>query len=516
LKDSTPAHPEIHQQPRTCLLVFLVVLAHLCLVLPLAAKLNIWIDEAYSLATTDHGMGHALRQGLYFELQPPFYYLLLNAWRRAAVDSVLFARLLSVAISVATIIVAAGLAQRYLERIHPALVALVTAFHPLVVYSAVEIRGYSLILLLSGLILLLFHDAFLSDDRSRLSRGAYVFVSCLALYTQYYLGFLLAANGLALLVLRRWRDLKRYALAMALVAVVFVPLAAILPGQVAGHTDSITADEPLVEDIKRVVWRNLEYAAPTWWMGELDAWTARNVIAVVIAVLGALAVLFRWRDATRPGFLALGTMAATVSLGFVVVSGLVSDQLLLVNHTAALFFPSILFAFRILDGLKPRAIHLLWVVFVLVLDGFALAQTYRPMAKPGDYQRAARLIMEQERPGEPILIFTPEAALALARYYSGPNDLVPIPAPEDLKIYDVSEFALTSEDDIRSALGDLQDDPARLWLYNEVRSPCSYLGVQLNCRILEDFVANHYVVRLRQPLHRGQVRLLEPKAPRTP
>jgi hypothetical protein len=153
------------------------------------------------------------------------------------------------------------------------------------------------------------------------------------------------------------------------------------------------------------------------------------------------------------------------------------------------------------------------VALVLVLDGLALAQTYGPMAKPGDYRRAARFIMERERHGEPVVVFTPEAALALERYYSGSNRLVPIPAPEDLRAYDVSEFALGSEQDIWSALHGLPAEPSRLWLYSEVRSPCSYLGVSLNCRILEEFVADHFAIELEEPLYRGKVRYLRRKVP---
>ena len=60
----------------------LVVLLHLALVIPLAAILNIWIDEAYTLQSTGAGLAHAVQRALNFELQPPLYYVALDILER--------------------------------------------------------------------------------------------------------------------------------------------------------------------------------------------------------------------------------------------------------------------------------------------------------------------------------------------------------------------------------------------------------------------------------------------------
>jgi hypothetical protein len=75
------------------LLVFSVV--YYSMLVFLAAYLNIWEDEVYSMNTSSGSLGYAFNQSYEFELQPPVYFLLLTIWRTFSA-SVFWARLLSV------------------------------------------------------------------------------------------------------------------------------------------------------------------------------------------------------------------------------------------------------------------------------------------------------------------------------------------------------------------------------------------------------------------------------------
>jgi hypothetical protein len=66
--------------------VLALVLVNLSVTVPLAASLNIWEDEAFSLNTSGAGVGYAIRQALHFELQPPLYFVLLTLWRNATLQ----------------------------------------------------------------------------------------------------------------------------------------------------------------------------------------------------------------------------------------------------------------------------------------------------------------------------------------------------------------------------------------------------------------------------------------------
>jgi hypothetical protein len=81
-----------------------LIALHLAVTLPLAYLLNIWVDEASTLYTTENGFSSALQNALAQEKQAPLYFWVLSLWR-ALNGSVFFARLLSIIFSVAAIIV---------------------------------------------------------------------------------------------------------------------------------------------------------------------------------------------------------------------------------------------------------------------------------------------------------------------------------------------------------------------------------------------------------------------------
>jgi hypothetical protein len=58
-----------------------VIIFHLLIALPLAYILNIWVDEASSLYTTENGLLQAFRNVFADEKQAPLYFLLLSLWR---------------------------------------------------------------------------------------------------------------------------------------------------------------------------------------------------------------------------------------------------------------------------------------------------------------------------------------------------------------------------------------------------------------------------------------------------
>ena len=76
-------------------LIHLIVCLNLAITVPLAAILNIWTDEAYTLNTTGKNLSYALVQAINFESQAPLYFILLNIWRSVN-DSIFWARLFSI------------------------------------------------------------------------------------------------------------------------------------------------------------------------------------------------------------------------------------------------------------------------------------------------------------------------------------------------------------------------------------------------------------------------------------
>jgi hypothetical protein len=473
---------------------------YLAVALPLAARLDIWIDEAYTLATTGQGLRYAFHQALFFEQQPPLYFVLLSLWRTLD-DGVLFARLFSVLCGLAMLFAVAALSRRWLPEAHPAWLTALAGLNPFFFYAALEIRTYAFALLLSALLLLLLHDGYLSPEPRRVARVGFGLVAVAALYTQYYLGFLLAAGAVALLATRRWRPLRNYLPAMAAVAVCFAPMLWLIPRQVSAQGAGERAS--IMEGVPSLAGRIQEYAWPT---EGLPA-GLRPVVRVGFLLALVLLVLIH-RRAARQREVAVWTLTAAAVLLFLAVRvGITGPHLMQPRHTAALYLPALLTVFAaVLLLAEPRRWWALriWTGAMILLTAASMAQTYGALARIGDWARVANFLERNARPGEPILVLTAEAAIPLKHYYRGPNPLLPLPAAEDFKVYDTRELELRSEREIDAALARAPASRS-LWVVTHPLHP-DWLGIDYGFGVLEGYLAKRYRVERNVRFYGTRVR----------
>jgi uncharacterized membrane protein len=458
---------------------------YLAIALPLAVRLDIWIDEAYTLETTGRGLRHALHQALFFEGQPPLYFLLLSLWRTLD-GGVLFARLFSVLCGAAALFAVAALSRRWFPETHPGWLVALAGLNPFFFYAALEIRLYALALLLSALLLLLLHDGYVSPEPRRGARLVYGLVAVAALYTQYYLGFLLVAGAAALLALKRWRPLRDYLLAMAPVAVCFAPMLWIVPGQVSSQTAAVTERASVREGVQALAGRIQEYAWPTTGLPERLRGVARAGFALALAALVLVS-----RRAVRRTELTIWTFTAATALLFLVVRlEVTGPHLMQQRHTAALYLPALLAVFSVV--VRRTWTLRIWTGAMVLLTAAAMIQTYGALARQGDWARVASFLEGNARPGEPILVITAEAAIPLRHYYRGPNALIPLPAAEDFKTYDPRKFELRSEREIETALA-RSPEPRSVWVITYPLKP-DWLGIDYGFDVLERYLAKLYRV----------------------
>src|SRR5580704_14874814 len=444
-------------------LALIALSLNLAVTLPLAYILNIWQDEAYTLQTTGRSLLYAFTQALSFEQNAPLYFVFLTAWRHMG-TSIFFLRLPSILCIALAIALVPELSRRYIPSIDPGLATLVAAWNPFVIWAAVEMRVYALVILLSALLLLSFFDAFLARRPSKVSAVAYAVCCVLALYTQYYLGFLIAAQGLTLLLLAR-RQVGRFALCAAAAGLAFAPMLAIVPAQVQNFKSAFTPPSfpRAVEVLGAILAR---YALPLSFPHAKLAYLVVAIAAIAAAV------------AARKKFTGNG-----------------DGTILLITIRTFLRRP-----------LHERA-ALAWSCVALLASTATLVQTYAPLAKPGDWVRATAYLRAHERPREPIVVFEAENALPLAHYYNGPNRVVAIPRGVDFRRYDVSGFVLHSTSEVEAAV-----PPApRVWLVTA--GECSSANIRFGCDVLERFVATRYRVVSDVSFYGSRIRLLRRTLP---
>lgn len=180
-------------------------------------KASLWHDEAFSVFLSGMSLSQlTYRTGL--DVHPPFYYYLLKVWRFVSGSSVWNLRLMSVFFSLASLILVYFLA-RQLKLKYGLILASLTAISlaPFQIQYAQEMRMYSL-----GLFLVLLSVYLLIRLLKNFSwpiLTLYAITIALACYTHYYLFFLIAAQGLIVLIWRRWKILLSYALA----GLIFLP-----------------------------------------------------------------------------------------------------------------------------------------------------------------------------------------------------------------------------------------------------------------------------------------------------
>jgi len=429
-------------------------------------RLPLWTDEIYTLHTTAAGPIEAARRALSFELQPPVYFVLEAFWRTIW-SGPLEARVPSLLYGVATVVVGAALAHRLMPGIRAPWAALLVATNPFVIWAGSEARCYALVMLLGAAICLVFVRVHL-EGRNR-ERPLLVALAILALYTQYYLGFLLAAAGVALLLLRRYREAAWYALEMGVVLVLFLPQIGPVLQQTSALSGAFTPRPTLIKSFLFETETSIAgFSLPIQWFWEKDNAQARAMRWALRFVVGAGLVACFWRRRKGQGHPpALALLAILTFVPYLTGSGLtrIVGEAWFFRYWAGFAIPAVLLPVALAYEIGPRITA---GALIALLAGNVVASIIdqAPLAKAGDSQRVARTLEKLERDDEPILVIPADRVLSLGFYYRGRNRLVPVPRDPSLEIYRVEDFRPQRPAAFADALH-RAGDPMAVWLLTE-------------------------------------------------
>ncbi|MGH2877626.1 MAG: glycosyltransferase family 39 protein, partial [Solirubrobacteraceae bacterium] len=198
----------------------LIVLMALAAVLRFATlgDQSYWLDESQAAHELSLTFGRTMSAWSSAEWNPPLYLLVAWPWARAFGTGAVGLRSLSAVLGVG-LLPLLYLCGRELVGARAGLVAAaLAAVNPFMIWYSQEAREYMLLVVLCAASLLFFARAWRSRSTGDLAWWAVL--SALALLTQYFAGFLIAAEGALLL----WRVRDRAALAAcALQLVVLAP-----------------------------------------------------------------------------------------------------------------------------------------------------------------------------------------------------------------------------------------------------------------------------------------------------
>ena len=287
----------------------LVVLLTLLALLLRAARLDfqpLWWDEGYSVWFAHHSLATMARLTA-LDIHPPLYYALLGGWGQILGFEPLALRWFSVLIGSATVPLMFVAGDWLSSRRTGLVAAALLAINPLHIYYSQEVRMYALVTLWA-LPALMMAARWLGLGQ-RIARAAaptdqrlligYVAAITLALYTQYYAGFLLV--GIALtggLILRKQRAeravLLRWLAAQAAALLLFLPwLLYAGPKLLPYISQKVVADSDPPLELLLYLARHLAAFGTGHLEGALADWWPLGLIGVILLLAGLLRLLQR-------------------------------------------------------------------------------------------------------------------------------------------------------------------------------------------------------------------------------
>ncbi|GAB4416547.1 MAG: hypothetical protein OHK0039_26000 [Bacteroidia bacterium] len=469
-------------------------MANLLIALPFAYKLNLRSDEGYSMETTSRDMRYAFEQAVEFELQAPFYFMIMSAWRDID-DSIFFARLYSILAIIGVALLIPALMRRYVPGVNPLWAIGVFLFNPMTMYMEVDIRTYAMVVLTVVSMLILFYDGFIRDDYKLWARLVYSALAVVVLNSHYYSGFLLTSTWLVLLYERKWKAAMAYVLLMIPPA---LSLLAVLPYMSSQYAQkSLQADYgngPLATLMFMVKTVDLfmihTHKFPD--MFSLLRWAVRGVVALAV-LLPLVPVWRRIPGLMRSEHRYIWIIMAGLFVSYTLIFMIWGEEFVKFKFMSPLYIPMILTIFSLVSLAGKWVYYPAYTAFFVACHVVALFGYYNPLIKSEDYIGIAEYIAANEAPGQPVLVFENVHEMLLKHHYQGQNDLVALPYPINFQEpWGHERWILQSKDQVHEVFEALPGEPEYLWLV--VHGQRIVKSVNLNHEYLESYVAENYEV----------------------
>ena len=407
--------------------IILIILLHLLITVPLAYSLNTWYDEACSLLATSGSISRTIERSINYEWQPPVYYLLLNQWRKLD-DSYFFARLLSIIFSCASIFVSYRFIKKYLNIKTPEFPTFLIAINPFLVYYATEIRLYTMLVFLSSVLIFLMYEIYLFDNKSKLYRTLFIFLSVISLHAQYYMGFMLVAIGVSIFIYRGWNKFKVYLIDMIFPLITLIgviPFLGAISNQVE-FREAFSANLIGIIEFFKVRIVSYLFAIDYYSLIKLSRYEIWIFLFLITSIF-----LFSIKDRFKE-FLQIVNFKKYTTLPIVIVLLLLFIPTLIkmgrggleIRHSVALFLPLAFTATSLIYLSQKKKFLMFWFLLFSFLYITTLVNRFAPMAKEGDAIRISRYLESHEKENE--LIFVPYKIIGypLAVHYKGKNSIV--------------------------------------------------------------------------------------------
>ncbi len=372
-------------EPHTWLLIGITVVAAVLRFVDISSQ-SYWLDESQAVHEMHLSFGAMLHAWSSYEWNPPLYLLIAWPWAKVFGTGAVGLRSLSALLGVAVVPLIYMCGRELVTRRAGLMAAAFAAVNPFLIWYSQEAREYSLLLALCAASLLFFARSWHAPStRNIVWWGVF---SLLALLTQYFAGFLIAAEGVLLVYRARNRA---SVLCLAGLGVAVLALIPHVTPRLSNPAQFIVG-VPLAQRIQQVP---VTFGMSTLWQSNLVSWGLIGAAVLAAAVIALLLIGGDDRELRGAGLAA--ALAAVVLL--------VPLLLALLGH----------------DDYLARGLMPAWIPLAIVIAAACTASSCprsrrpagrrpgRPVRLLGDPRQLrpavpkARLARGRSRPGEPAV-----------------------------------------------------------------------------------------------------------------
>lgn len=413
---------------------FLFLVIYTSYLLFLSNNLGLGEDESCTISTTANSFLKVIRLSYIFEGQPPAYFIIVALWRRIN-DGLFFARLLSVVFTLLSAHVLNKILQLIFKKIYSKWVIVMFLLNPFTVWASVEIRLYSLLILLSFIVIHLFYLIYFYNQKNL--KFYFVLIGLLGVYTQYYFIFLLISLSILLAIVKGWRFFLNFCLLVIPIAVLFLPNFLYIKDQFVLHNNTQVVYS-FLSRLRSILGSPFYFIASSGDLpyGRFWAWLVR-IMFISLSLISLHKLYTIDKKQKQPDLKRiLEIIIPTIIILLIMAMVYTLSSLIFAYQYMTIAFPfyCLLYILFVVfsKNLKNYIYGIFSIYFIIVL-----LYTYKaPYIKSVDYKSIVEFVQRTEQVNEPILFHDKSIVMKFKYYYKGNNSLNPLPQLKfDLNFY---------------------------------------------------------------------------------
>ena len=474
---------------RSLLLIFIIFLVpYTITLLWLAYKINVSEDETYTLNTTSYHLFKVIYQSYHFEGQLPAYFILLNIWRQLN-NGIFFTRIFSVLLILFSAFYFNKIIKLISNKENSLWITTLYLINPFIIWSALEIRPYALVVLLSVISLFYFFKYYLTNLNRYLI--ILVAVSLIGLFTQYFYTFLISSYAFLILFFKGIRPFIKYCLFLLPAVLLFLPNLYFIAEQYNLHTSPFSSESSIIKT--SVIFYTIKDFLFADNHAMINIWLSRGFkLIFCILIIYVYSLVLRKKIVNNKSqeiinlILLLNLLLIIHFFVFVLTSSIG-----FANRYLAIIFPVLMMIFFLFEFLPNILNKILYISFFLYYMSQSIIFYTHPV-KSYDYISMAAYIKNTEFVNEPIIFYRPGLSLPFKYYYMGNNPIFPLPH----EVRFDTNYIINIKDS--SALGrslDRINEDFKSMLFISDLSQYEY-NVNMNRGMIDKYLKSHYKISL--------------------